>query len=74
MVKLREIIEIERQEGTKRFVQVRITADTPTEVQAVGTDGGKVKGLRENDIITAHSTAFTANKKLLVLDSTGTWN
>ena len=71
MVKLDSINKIEKYENNNRYVQVSLTADTADEVRAVGTDGSQVPGLLARDIITAHSDAFTADKQLLILNSSG---
>lgn len=73
MIKLDTINKIEKYENGHRYVKVSITADTKEEVEALGTDGSKVQGLFAEDIITAHSDAFTASKELLVLTSEGVW-
>ena len=73
MIKLDSINKIEKYEGDRRFVQVSLTADTVEEVQSMGTDGSKVQGLMGRDVITAHSDAFTADKQLLILNSSGVW-
>ncbi len=74
MIKVDEIEKIEKYDGGKRYVKVSLTADTKAEVLEMGTDGSLVKGLLDMDVIAAHSTAFTADKKLLVLDSAGVWH
>lgn len=75
MIRLDSVIE---QMGTdpetgKRILKVSLEADTAAEVVAIGTDPATVKGMPQNTIIGAFSDCFTAEKELLILNSSGVW-
>lgn len=73
MIKLDKIQKIEGYGNNKRYVKVSVTADTAAEIKAAGTDGSVVRDLLDMDVMTAHSTCFTADQELLVLGSDGVW-
>lgn len=58
----------------KDVLKVSLNADTAAEVQAIGTNPATVEGFPANAVIAPFSDAFTADKKLLILGSDGTWH
>lgn len=73
MIKLKDFVLEKRGEDGKRYMRCALAADTDAEVRAQGTTGEGIVGMSGNDIITEFSTAFTADKQLLILDSNGIW-
>lgn len=58
----------------KDILQVSLNADTAAEVVTNGTDVSGIEGMPGNSVLAPFSSCFTADKKLGVLTSTGTWN
>lgn len=70
--------QVEKQVGTdvngKRVLKVSLDADTAAEVIAIGTNPATVQGMAADTVIAPFSSAFTADQKLGILGSDGTWN
>ena len=68
---------IDKQVGTnsegKRILKVSLDADTAAEVRAIGTSTASVDGLASDTVLAPFSDAFTADKQLLILNSSGVW-
>lgn len=73
MIKVLEKSNDEQMGPVDKYV-VQMVADTKEEVNAIGTDGSTVVGLKKDDIISFGSTCITTSGDFGILKSNGSWN
>lgn len=67
-------IVIEEYKDDGRYVRCSLMSDNKDEVDAIGNDGSKVKGLQKNDKLTLGTSCMTSTMDYGILDSEGSWN
>lgn len=67
-------IVVEEYKDGNRYVRCDLISDNSEEVDAIGNDGSKVKGLQKNDKLTLGTSCMTSTMDYGLLNSDGEWN